>query len=70
MLEKGLLLTGANQDALCERQAAILTRNQAYHLEHREPVCEHLVVAITGSIVAGLMAPKLPSTPGMTKKIS
>jgi phosphopantothenoylcysteine decarboxylase / phosphopantothenate---cysteine ligase len=61
MLEKGLLLTGANQDALCERQAAILTSNQAYHLEHREPVCEHLVVAMTGSIVAGLMAPAILS---------
>jgi len=61
MLENGLLLTGANQDALCERRAAILTDNQAYHLEHREPVCEHLVVAVTGSIVAGLMAPAILS---------
>src|SRR5262249_28671384 len=41
MLENGLLLTGANQDALRERRTAILTNNHAYHLEHREPVCEH-----------------------------
>jgi hypothetical protein len=61
MLEKGLLLEAADQGALCKRREAILTNNQAYHLEHGEPICEHLVVALTGSIVAGLMAPAILS---------
>ena len=61
MLDKGLLVRNADQVALSKRCEAILTNNQAYHLERGDRSCEHLVVALTGSIVAGLMAPVILS---------
>jgi phosphopantothenoylcysteine decarboxylase/phosphopantothenate--cysteine ligase len=57
MVENGLLIRNANQEVLCRRREEVLTNNQGYHLERTEPICDHLVVGLTGSIVAGLMAP-------------
>ena len=57
MLEKGLLVRSADAEMLGKRCGEILINNHGYHLERGEAKCEHLVIALTGSIVAGLMSP-------------
>src|SRR5262245_4979623 len=57
MLDKGLLVRNADPEDLSKQREISLAANQGYHLERSEPKCEHLVVALTGSIVAGLMSP-------------
>lgn len=61
MPDRGLLVQGSDPVALAARRDRVLTDNQGYHLQPAEPRCEHLVVALTGSIVAGLMAPVILS---------
>jgi hypothetical protein len=61
MPERGLLVQGPDPVALNVRRDRVLTDNQGYHLRPAEPCCEQLVVALTGSIVAGLMAPVILS---------
>ena len=61
MLKIGLLVEGRDPAALARLRDCVLTDNQGYHLARGEPQCGHLVVALTGSIVAGLMAPVILS---------
>jgi Flavoprotein len=61
MSDRGLLVRGSDPVDLSAWRDRVLTDNQGYHLRPAEPCCEHLVVALTGSIVAGLMAPVLLS---------
>jgi hypothetical protein len=61
MPDQGLLVRGSDPAALSALRDHILTDNRGYYLRPAEPRCEHLVVALTGSIVAGLMAPVLLS---------
>jgi hypothetical protein len=57
MVDRGLILRGPDPASLSERRDRILTDNRGYHLQRDEPQCTNLVVALTGSIVSGLMAP-------------
>ena len=61
MLRSGLLIEGPEAASMSRLRDRVLTDNQGYHLERGEPRCGHLIVALTGSIVAGLMAPVLLS---------
>ena len=56
LLEAKLLLEGS-EAALRERRDRMFTENTGYHFRRGKPRCEHLVVALTGSVVSGLMAP-------------
>jgi len=56
-LEHGLVIKDSDPVALSEHRDSVLTNNQGYYFRRAEPQCEHLVVALTGSIVSGLMAP-------------
>jgi hypothetical protein len=58
---QGLLAQASDPDVLSAQRDRVLTENRGYYLQHDEPRCEHLVLAITGSIVAGLMAPVILS---------
>jgi hypothetical protein len=57
LIETGLLLEGGDAAPLLERRNRMFTENRGYHFQRGEPRCAHLVVALTGSVVAGLMAP-------------
>ena len=61
MVELELLLEGRDAATLIERRDRIFTDNRGYHFLRGEPQCNHLVVALTGSIVSGLMAPVILS---------
>ncbi len=61
MVESQLLLVGHDAATLVERRDRMFTDNRGYHFRRGEPQCEHLVVALTGSIVSGLMAPVILS---------
>lgn len=57
LLEAGVLLESRDAATLLERRERIFTENRGFHFRRGEPRCEHLVVALTGSVVSGLMAP-------------
>ena len=57
LLEAEVLLEGRDAAALLERRDRVFTDNRGYHFRRGEPRCGHLVVALTGSVVSGLMAP-------------
>jgi len=61
MLALGLLLESRDADTLLDRRDRVFTENTGYHFRRREPGCEHLVVALTGSVVSGLIAPVILS---------
>lgn len=61
MLALELLLESRDADTLLDRRDRVFTENTGYHFRRGEPVCEHLVVALTGSVVSGLMAPVILS---------
>jgi len=61
MLELGLILEGRDAEALLELRDRVFTDNRGYHFRRGEPQCGHLVVALTGSVVSGLMAPVILS---------
>ena len=57
LLEAKVLLDARDAASLLERRDRVFTDNRGYHFRRGEPRCAHLVVALTGSVVAGLMAP-------------
>jgi hypothetical protein len=61
LLEAKVLLEGRDAAELLERRDRVFTENRGYHFRRGEPRCEHLVVALTGSVVSGLMAPVILS---------
>jgi len=61
LLEDELLLETHDAATLRERRERMFTDNCGYHFERGEPQCGHLVVALTGSVVSGLMAPVILS---------
>ena len=57
LLEAKVLLEARDAATLIERRDRVFTGNTGYHFRRGEPRCKHLVVALTGSVVSGLMAP-------------
>jgi hypothetical protein len=61
LLDRGCLLEAATPDELETRRDSVFTNNQGYYFKRGEQQCANLVVALTGSIIAGLMAPAILS---------
>lgn len=61
LYQQGFLLEGTTSSELEERRQQVFTNNQGYYFARGKQECEHLVVGLTGSIVAGLMAPVILS---------
>ena len=61
LLEAKALLESREAATLVERRDRMFTENTGYHFRRGEPRCEHLVVALTGRVVSGLMAPVILS---------
>jgi flavoprotein len=59
--EQDVLLEASTPGALETRRAHVFTANQGYHCQRGPQHCAHLVMALTGSILAGLMAPVILS---------
>jgi hypothetical protein len=59
LVDEKFILEASKADKLVAVRDRIFTENRCFHFASREPVCSHLVVACTGSIVAGLIAPTL-----------
>jgi len=57
----GYLLESPDAESLAAARDGMFSDNNGFHLVPMEPACGHLVVACTGSVVAGLMAPTLLS---------
>jgi len=57
----GFLLEASEPTALLTARDAVFSDNTGFHLVAGEPRLEHLVVACTGSVVAGLIAPTILS---------
>lgn len=56
MTDAGMILQGEDRTELARQRDRVFTENRGLHMRPQDPVCEHLIVACTGSIVAGLMA--------------
>src|SRR5262245_14954795 len=61
LLHQGCLLEASTAAELEMRRASVFTDNRGYHFARRPQACSHLVIGLTGSIVAGLMAPVILS---------
>ena len=61
LLESEVLLESRDAESLVARRDRMFTENTGYHFRHGEPRCDHLIVALTGSVVSGLMAPVILS---------
>jgi len=61
LVDEKFILEAPKPDRLAAVRDSIFAENRCFHFVSREPVCPHLIVACTGSIVAGLMAPTLLS---------
>jgi len=61
LLDGGHVLEAQEKETLLGFRDCVLSDNQGYHLVPSEPVCENLILACTGSIVSGLMAPTILS---------
>jgi len=61
LLFAGFVLKSEDKDALSAERDRAFSENRGFDLVPRETVCGHLVVACTGSIVSGLMAPTILS---------
>ena len=61
LVSGGFLLEASEASALMTARDAVFSDNTGLHLVAEEPRCGHLVVACTGSIVAGLIAPTILS---------
>lgn len=61
LLNRGFLIEATTPVELEIQRDRLFTDNQAYYLKRGEQKCGHLVVALTGSITAGLMAPVILS---------
>jgi len=59
--EQGILLEASTTTELESRRDDVFTNNQGYHFKRGKQQCAHLVVALTGSIIAGFMAPVILS---------
>jgi hypothetical protein len=59
--EQGVVLDAPTPSALYTRRDQVFTNNQGYHFKRGDQQCKHLVVALTGSIIAGLVAPVILS---------
>jgi len=57
----GVLLEASTPAALETRRHQVFTDNQGYYFARGQQACAHLVVGLTGSILAGLMAPVILS---------
>lgn len=61
LVAEEFILEDSRFDRLAAVRDSVFSANIGFHLVPIEPVCRHLIVACTGSIVAGLMAPTLLS---------
>jgi len=61
LCQKGFLFEGTTASELESRRQQVFTDNHAYYFARGKQECAHLVVALTGSIIAGLMAPVILS---------
>jgi phosphopantothenoylcysteine decarboxylase len=61
LLRDGMLLQADTADALATVRNAVFADNQGYRFEPGPVRCRNLVLALTGSVVAGLMAPAILS---------
>lgn len=61
LFDRGLVSQSSEAAPLEAARDTMFSDNKGFHLVPREPVCGHLIVACTGSIVAGLMGPTLLS---------
>ena len=61
LVSAGFLLEASDPNALLTARDAVFADNTGFHLVAGEPRCDHLVIACTGSVVAGLIAPTILS---------
>lgn len=61
LLDDKVLLEADTPDALLALRDRVFTDNQGYCFEPGPTRCRHLVLALTGSVIAGLMAPTILS---------
>lgn len=61
LVDGGYVASSQDRDTLVELQKSVFQNNQGFHLTAVDPVCGHLILACTGSIVSGLMAPTILS---------
>src|SRR5262249_26985111 len=61
LCHQGIILEAPTAVELETRRHRVFTDNQGYYCARGQPACTHLVVGLTGSILAGLMAPVIVS---------
>ncbi len=61
LVQDGYIASAKNVRTLLEARDRAFTDNQGFDFVSGPPKCEHLVVACTGSVVAGLVAPTILS---------
>jgi hypothetical protein len=61
LCQQGFLLEAPTTPELETRRRRVFTDNQGYYFARGKQECAHLVVGLTGSIIAGLMAPVILS---------
>lgn len=61
LIAEGFILEATRAAQLRSVRDRVFSENRGYHMVPQEPVCRHLIIGCTGSIVAGLMAPVLLS---------
>jgi len=61
LIDRKFILESSTGDSLAEIRDRVFSENNGFHCVPAEPSCENLIVACTGSVVAGLMAPTLLS---------
>lgn len=61
LVSNRLVLQASDTDELLSVRDDVFSNNKSLYLVPGEPICEHLVLACTGSIVSGLMAPTILS---------
>lgn len=61
LVADGFILEDGKAEHLVAVRDRVFSENNCFHLVPGQPVCKHLVIACTGSIVAGLVAPTLLS---------
>ena len=61
LCDRGMLLEASTAAELETRRHRVFTDNQGYYFARGQQACSHLVVGLTGSILAGLIAPVILS---------
>ena len=61
LCRQGVILEAPTAVELERRRHRVFTDNQGYYCARGQPACAHLVVGLTGSILAGLMGPVIVS---------